>query len=773
MSEERPNSSPAGTVSEGGTGVSDSTQPPPSVRHRDPGRVPAIPGLIAPRFVSRASLDGTAKPASDAAPEAPGLMRPQLPYRKAVQTPAGAESSAKLDAAATSEATETEWSETAVPPAVSEQPLLQQRPLRPGVPVDVPLQARRPSPVHPASTLTAMRIISIGVEDDPTASELTYPDNAHSAAGRDQLAPAANPAADLPELDDAQLFPIGRSHRILQSLPELDEAQLQPVATMRAATGSLPELDQDHLQPLQRRADSSPELEMSALPAFDLPDGAELGTPTEQLPSFELREHASEPPTSSLSDASVAVAPLPSFELPETDEPPGTAADDERLPSFDFEPAEPSPARQEPSSSSKLAVPSAPSRPLAASSEAKLTAAPAVRGTPAPSAPTIEVRQSPPPPPPPKPARSAPQPVVLSEDDLSPDSVKPAPPTPPSRSLSAPRAPGDISVPPNARVPTAVLGDAARSAPVEAEGQTQPKRNPPRPPQRRSYPALADSGQEAPAAASTKSRPSETSDASTEKARAEDKARARRPWWEELFNEDFSRALNRLSEAQIKREATFIEESLGVSPGGVVLDLGCGAGYHAVELAQRGYAVVGYDLSLHQLALAADVAQERQQKLNLMQGDMREMAFDSVFDGIYCWDTTFGYFEEEKNLAVAAKIFQALKPGGTFLVDTINRDFVTMQQPSSVWFEGDSAVCMDDMSVDFISSRLRVKRSVMLDDGRTKECHYSIRLYSLHELGKLLHEVGFRIAEASGQPSTPGVFMGQNAPRIIILAQRP
>ena len=205
----------------------------------------------------------------------------------------------------------------------------------------------------------------------------------------------------------------------------------------------------------------------------------------------------------------------------------------------------------------------------------------------------------------------------------------------------------------------------------------------------------------------------------------------------------------------------------------MLLDLGCGPGYHAVELAERGYAVVGYDLSLHQLALAADVAQERHQKLNLMQGDMREMAFDAVFDGIYCWNTTFGYFEEEKNIAVAERIFKALKPGGTFLVDVINRDFVTMQQPSSVWFEGDSAVCMDDMTVDFISSRLRVKRSVMLDDGRTRECPYSIRLYSLHELGKLLHDVGFRVAEASGDSSMPGVFMGQNAPRIIILAQRP
>jgi hypothetical protein len=61
----------------------------------------------------------------------------------------------------------------------------------------------------------------------------------------------------------------------------------------------------------------------------------------------------------------------------------------------------------------------------------------------------------------------------------------------------------------------------------------------------------------------------------------------------------------------------------------------------------------------------------------------------------------------------------------------------------------------------------------MLDDGRTKECSYSIRVYALHELGKLLHDIGFRVIEASGHPAIPGVFMGAVAPRVIILAQKP
>jgi SAM-dependent methyltransferase len=251
------------------------------------------------------------------------------------------------------------------------------------------------------------------------------------------------------------------------------------------------------------------------------------------------------------------------------------------------------------------------------------------------------------------------------------------------------------------------------------------------------------------------------------------KAKGKRAWWEELFGEDFVRANWKVSDEQIKREVTFVEESLGVAPGGVVLDLGCGSGQHAIELASRGYGVVGYDLSLYQLALAADLAQERSQKINFLQGDMREMAFEEMFDGIYCWNTSFGYFEEDKNFSVAERAFRALRPGGMFLVDVMNRDFVAAHTPSSVWFEGDACVCMDDAVIDYYTSRLRVKRSVILDDGRTRECTYSVRLYSFHELGKLLHEVGFRVTEVSGHPATPGVFLGQASPRILMLAQRP
>ena len=245
-----------------------------------------------------------------------------------------------------------------------------------------------------------------------------------------------------------------------------------------------------------------------------------------------------------------------------------------------------------------------------------------------------------------------------------------------------------------------------------------------------------------------------------------------KPWWEELFGDDYLRTMDKVEAKVVRKDCDFIEDRLGLEKGAVMLDLACGPGAHAVELASRGYSVVGYDLSLAMLARAADEAQDRAQKLNFLQGDMREMAFDDTFDGVYCWQTSFGYFDDEKNVNVLERIHRSLRKGGMLLLDVINHDYVAPRQPSLVWFEGEGCVCMDEMSVDFFTSRLRVKRTVMFEDGRARELDYSIRLYALHELGKMLHESGFKVIEVTGHPAHPGVFFGSESPRVIVLAER-
>ncbi|MFK7999400.1 MAG: class I SAM-dependent methyltransferase [Polyangiales bacterium] len=246
----------------------------------------------------------------------------------------------------------------------------------------------------------------------------------------------------------------------------------------------------------------------------------------------------------------------------------------------------------------------------------------------------------------------------------------------------------------------------------------------------------------------------------------------RRQWFETFFSDDYLRTVQPPSDKNVAREVDFIERSLGLAAGASILDVGCGLGLHALELSKRGYVVVGLDLSESMLARARSEAKDLGLGATFIQGDMREMTFDFAFDAVLCWGTSFGYFDDEMNRQTIARLYQALKPKGTLLLDIVNRDHVIQQQPNLVWFEGDGCVCMEESKFNYFQSRLQVKRTVILDDGRQRENSYSMRLYSPHEVGKLLHVQGFRVAEFSGRLATPGVFFGATSPQMMILAER-
>jgi SAM-dependent methyltransferase len=267
------------------------------------------------------------------------------------------------------------------------------------------------------------------------------------------------------------------------------------------------------------------------------------------------------------------------------------------------------------------------------------------------------------------------------------------------------------------------------------------------------------------------------------KARPEAKAvtevpKKGKPWWEDIFSEEYLRTHDRPDDLLVQREVNFIEESLGMEKHAVVLDLACGSGDHTIEFALRGYNVVGLDYSTGQLSLAEQRSKQRARATTnptvpaFVQGDMRELGYEEDFDGVFCWSTSFGYFDDEKNLAMLQSVHRSLKQGGMFLLDVANRDYVARNTPGLNWFEGDRCVCMDDTYLDFFTSRLRVKRTAMFEGGISRELDFSIRLYTLHELGKLLHEAGFKVLEVTGHPAHPGVFFGSESPRIIVLAER-
>ena len=246
-----------------------------------------------------------------------------------------------------------------------------------------------------------------------------------------------------------------------------------------------------------------------------------------------------------------------------------------------------------------------------------------------------------------------------------------------------------------------------------------------------------------------------------------------KPWFEEVFDENYLRTLPFMTAQQTLRETAFIEEALSSPPDGELLDIGCGYGRHAIELGQRGFRVTGLDLSLPLLIRAADEAQRRGLSVNFVHADMREMTYDSQFAAAYCVLTSFGYFDEETNLRVASSICRALKPGGRFLVEAINRDYIVSDLPSRVWWEGDGCVVLEEVDFDFHTSRVLIRRSIVFADGRQVENEISIRAYSLHELGRVLRRAGFQVVSVSGSLTCKEPFLGAASRHVVIVCERP
>jgi len=123
-------------------------------------------------------------------------------------------------------------------------------------------------------------------------------------------------------------------------------------------------------------------------------------------------------------------------------------------------------------------------------------------------------------------------------------------------------------------------------------------------------------------------------------------------------------------------------------------------------------------------------------------------------------------------LRVAEAIARSLKPGGRLLIDVVNRDYVVADLPSRVWWEGKGCVVLEEVDFNFHTSRIVTHRSIVFEDGRQIEQEISIRAYSLHELGRLLRQAGFRVTDISGALATQGQFFGTTSRNLLMLAEK-
>jgi SAM-dependent methyltransferase len=211
----------------------------------------------------------------------------------------------------------------------------------------------------------------------------------------------------------------------------------------------------------------------------------------------------------------------------------------------------------------------------------------------------------------------------------------------------------------------------------------------------------------------------------------------------------------------------------GLQPGMQVLDAPCGHGRLANRLAAHGLSVTGLDSSGLFLDVARKDAADRGVAVDYVEGDLRAIPWESRFDALVNWFTSFGYYDDETNKAMLAGFRRALKPGGRLLLETVNRERVLRLQAALPPGRAATFVAErgDDLMIDKVefdtSTGCTVTERIIVRAGRVRRVHFAVRTFTVPEIRDWLVGAGFTAFDALGAEGEP---FSIDSARLVVVA---
>jgi len=222
---------------------------------------------------------------------------------------------------------------------------------------------------------------------------------------------------------------------------------------------------------------------------------------------------------------------------------------------------------------------------------------------------------------------------------------------------------------------------------------------------------------------------------------------AARGWWSEFFTGPTLELWKRAHSAdESKGEAADLVRALALVPGERVLDVPCGHGRIALELAARGLRVSGFDLCEPYVRAARQHARERALEAEFVLGDMRALPWKGEFDAALCVGNSFGYFDDEGNRAFLASVHAALRDGGRFALSyPLVAELALTTRALRDWRRLGDALLLSEAWFDERRKRLETTYTAidLATRAALEEKHASYRVYPLAELEALLRSVDF------------------------------
>ncbi len=222
---------------------------------------------------------------------------------------------------------------------------------------------------------------------------------------------------------------------------------------------------------------------------------------------------------------------------------------------------------------------------------------------------------------------------------------------------------------------------------------------------------------------------------------------------------------------ETEEELDFIDSVLELNDGSVILDLCCGEGRHARELAESEYNVIGLDSSRELLDIA--IKSSDIDNLHFIEGDMRNIPLKkNSCHAVINMFTSFGFFDDEGNLDVIKSVASVLKAKGRFLIDYWN-PYASAQLDGTKnwWWVDEKVLALAHARYDFDTGRMQDTR-IMIDfrNGSMRDSVRDIRFYTLPELEKMLKSADMKIMDVFGD--IDGREYDANSRRLMVLSEK-
>ena len=215
-------------------------------------------------------------------------------------------------------------------------------------------------------------------------------------------------------------------------------------------------------------------------------------------------------------------------------------------------------------------------------------------------------------------------------------------------------------------------------------------------------------------------------------------------------------------------EMSFLEATLARFNAKSILDCACGTGWHAIALTQRGFRVVGSDITATMIARAKGNAQREKIAAEFHVAGFQDLraSFKEKFDAVLCLGNSFVHvLEDDVALDSLRNMHDCLRDGGVLVMHNLNYDKRWKDKPR--WFAVNSGTLSGRETLiwrfaDYQEARSQNSRNseflltlhcspnLIAAHGRCRCKAHPQRPYQKLEIEDLLMRAGFRDLEFYG-----------------------